>query len=361
MSTEHDAPVFVIAEAGVNHNGSAELAMRLIDVAADARADAVKFQSFRAESLVSRDAPKAEYQKRNQPEEASQYEMLRKLELSEEVQQSLSDYAARCGIEFMSTPFDARSLDFLAGGVRVARLKIGSGEITNAPLLLRAARTGLPLILSTGMSDLDDVRAALGVLAHGYTVKGDPTGESDFQAAYASEAGREALRARVSLLHCTSEYPAPAAEMNLRAMDTLAREFALPVGLSDHSEGTAVAVAAAARGAAIIEKHFTLDRSMPGPDHKASLEPEQLARMVAEIRDATRALGSPAKAPTASEGGNRLIARRSLVAARDIAKGERLSAADIDAKRPGSGVSPMQFWDWVGRTAERDYKRDDPL
>lgn len=361
LPTEIAAPVFVIAEAGVNHNGSVDLAMRLIDVAADAHADAVKFQSFRADSLVSRDAPKAEYQKRNQPEEASQYEMLRKLELSEEAQRQLSAHAESRGIEFMSTPFDARSLDFLAEGVGVARLKIGSGEITNAPLLLRAARTGLPLILSTGMSDLDDVRAALGVLAHGYTVPGEPSGETALAAAFASVAGKAALAAKVSLLHCTSEYPAPAAEMNLRAMDTLREAFGLPVGLSDHSDGTAVAVAAAARGAAIIEKHFTLDRAMPGPDHRASLEPAQLAMMVAAIREATASLGSPVKAPTASEAGNRMIARRSLVAARDIARGERFGATDIDAKRPGGGASPMRFWDWIGRVAERDYKKDDPL
>lgn len=361
MSIEPDVPVFVIAEAGVNHNGSVDLAMRLIDVAAEARADAVKFQSFRADSLVSRDAPKAEYQKRNQPEEASQYDMLRKLELSEDTQMRLSEHASERGIEFMSTPFDTRSLDFLAAAVKVARLKIGSGDITNAQLLLRAARTGLPLILSTGMSDLKEVEAALGVLAYGYTVPGEPAGETVLRAAFASRAGKAALRAKVSLLHCTSEYPAPPAEINLRAMDTLRDTFGLPTGLSDHSDGITIAVAAAARGAAIIEKHFTLDRAMPGPDHRASLEPAQFALMVAAIREATASLGSPIKAPTASEMGNRMIARRSLVAARDISKGESFSVADIEVKRPGGGASPMHFWDIVGRLAERNYKRGEPL
>lgn len=361
MSAETAPRVFVIAEAGVNHNGSPELAMRLVDVAAEAGADAVKFQSFRADKLVGRAAPRAEYQKRNQPGEGSQHDMLRKLELSEQVQRELCARAGSRGIEFMSSPFDAESVDFLASAIQVKRLKIGSGEITNAPLLLHAARTGLPLILSTGMSTLDEVEAALGVLAFGYADAVSPPATSAFHAAYQSAAGRGALREKVSLLHCTSEYPAPAHEINLRAMDTLRDTFGLPTGFSDHSDGIAAAIAAAARGAVIVEKHYTLDRSMPGPDHKASLEPAELAQMVASIRIASAALGTAHKAPAPSELGNRAVARRSLVAARDIRKGEKFSAADIAVKRPGGGVSPMQFWDWVGRTAERDYGKDDPL
>ena len=361
MSADASTHVFVIAEAGVNHNGSPELAMRLVDVAAEAGADAIKFQSFRADSLVGQAAPRAEYQKRNQPGEVSQHEMLKKLELGERTQLELSEHARSRGIEFMSSPFDVQSLDFLASAIRVKRLKIGSGEITNAPLLLHAARTGLPLILSTGMSTLDEVEAALGVLALGYTDRSVAPGGAAFRAAYASAAGRGALREKVSLLHCTSEYPAPANDINLRAMDTLRDTFGLPTGFSDHSEGIAAAVAAAARGAVIVEKHYTLDRAMPGPDHKASLEPAQLAEMVASIRVASAALGSAHKKPAASELGNRAIARRSLVAARAIRKGERFSADDITVKRPGGGCSPMEFWDWIGRPAERDYRKDDPL
>jgi len=361
MPVESADRVFVIAEAGVNHNGSPELALRLVDIAADAGADAVKFQSFRAGSLVSQDAPRAEYQKRNQPGAISQLEMLRQLELDEAAQRALSAHAAARGIEFMSSPFDAGSIDFLAAGVGVARLKIGSGEITNAPLLLHAARTGLPVILSTGMSTLEDVEAALGVLAFGYGGGAAAPGEAGFRAAFASAAGRAALRAKVSLLHCTSEYPAPVEDINLRAMDSLRDAFGLPTGLSDHSAGIAVAIAAAARGAAIIEKHFTLDRALPGPDHQASLEPEMLARMVAAIREAGAALGSPRKQPAPSEQATRVIARRSLVAARDMAKGEVFGAGDIAAKRPGGGVSPMQYWDWVGRPAARDYRKDEML
>ena len=357
----HVPHVFVIAEAGVNHNGSPELAMRLVDVAADAGADAVKFQSFRADSLVGRAAPRAEYQKRNQPGEVSQHEMLKKLELSEPVQRELSDRSRSRGIEFMSSPFDVDSVDFLASSVGVKRIKIGSGEITNAPLLLHAARTGLPLILSTGMSTLDEVEAALGVLALGYTDASAPPGGAAFRAAYASAAGRGVLREKVSLLHCTSEYPAPVNEINLRAMDTLRETFGLPTGFSDHSAGIAAAIAAAARGAVIIEKHYTLDRAMPGPDHRASLEPAQLAEMIASIRVASAALGSARKEPAPSELGNRTVARRSLVAAREIRKGERFSAADIAVKRPGGGISPMNYWDWVGRLAERDYRKDDLL
>jgi N-acetylneuraminate synthase len=347
--------VFVIAEAGVNHNGSVEMGERLIDAAAASGADAVKFQSFRAESLVSRTARRASYQVRNQPGEQSQLDMLRKLELDEPAQRRLCEYARSRRIEFMSTPFDLESLDFLVTGLKVSRLKIASGEITNAPLLLRAARSGLPLILSTGMSTLEDVEAALGVVAFGASDAGDPHGSGDFRRP-SGKVGRD-----VTLLHCTSDYPAPIDSINLRAMHTLRERFGLPVGLSDHSAGTSAAIAAAALGATVIEKHFTLDRNLPGPDHRASLEPAELTGMVAAIRDACAALGAPDKRPTPAELETREVARRSLVAGRNIRKGERISAADIAVKRPGGGVSPMYYWDWVGKTAERDYEKDDPL
>jgi N-acetylneuraminate synthase len=352
--------VFVIAEAGVNHNGSAEMAERLIDAAVAARADAVKFQSFRADSLVARGAARAAYQVRNQPGEQSQLEMLRKLELGEDAQRALCAHARKRGIEFMSTPFDLESLDFLVRDLKVARLKIGSGEITNGPLLLRAARSGLPLIVSTGMSTLDDIERALGAIAFG--AAHPPGGERAAAFARMQEpAVLRSLSGRVTLLQCTSDYPAPIHSMNLRAMETLRARFGLPVGLSDHSLGTAAAVAGAALGATVIEKHFTLDRGLPGPDHPASLEPSELGAMIASIRDACAALGSGTKAPTPAELQTSAVARRSLVAARAIRKGETFGPEDIVAKRPGTGVSPMHYWDWIGRRAERDYEEDDPL
>jgi len=361
MRAEPAPRVFVIAEAGVNHNGSVELGEQLIDAALAAGADAVKFQSFRAESLVSRSAPRASYQVRNQPGEQSQLEMLRRLELGEAAQRRLCEHARERGIEFMSTPFDLESLEFLVDGLKVKRLKIGSGEITNAPLLLRAAQSRLPLIVSTGMSTLDEVQAALGVIAFGLRGAEPPRGSAAFAAAAASPSARGALAQRVTLLHCTSDYPAPVADLNLRAMHTLREKFGLAVGLSDHSAGTAAAIAAAALGASAIEKHFTLDRNLPGPDHRASLEPAELRAMIDSIRDACAALGSGAKAPTAAELDIRAVARRSLVAARAIRKGERFGAADIAVKRPGGGVSPMYYWDWIGKSAERDYEKDDLL
>ena len=353
--------VFVIAEAGVNHNGSVELGERLIDAAIVAGADAVKFQSFRADSLVSGAAPRASYQVRNQPGEQSQLEMLRKLELGEAEQRRLCEYARQRGIEFMSTPFDLESLEFLVDGLKVKRLKIGSGEITNAPLLLRAAQSRLPLIVSTGMSTLDEVQAALDVIAFGLRGTEAPRAAAAFAAAGTSTAARGALAQQVTLLHCTSDYPAPVADLNLRAMHTLREKFGLAVGLSDHSAGTAGAIAAAALGASVVEKHFTLDRQLPGPDHRASLEPAELRAMIDAIRDACAALGSGAKTPTPAELDIRAVARRSLVAARVIRKGERFGAADIAIKRPGGGISPMYYWDWIGKSAERDYEKDDLL
>ncbi|HXI35785.1 MAG TPA: N-acetylneuraminate synthase [Burkholderiales bacterium] len=351
--------VFVIAEAGVNHNGSVELGEKLIDAAQAAGADAVKFQSFRAASLVARGAARAAYQVRNQPGEQSQLDMLRKLELDDAAQRRLCAHARKRGIEFMSTPFDLESLEFLVRELKVARLKIASGEITNAPLLLRAARSGLPLIVSTGMSTLDEVAQALRAIAYGAA---RPEGGESARAF--AEVGEQAIRGlagRVTLLQCTSDYPAPIADMNLRAMQTLRERFGLAAGLSDHSLGITAAIAAAALGAAVIEKHFTLDRALDGPDHRASLEPAELRRMIESVRDACAALGAGAKTPSEPERATSAIARRSLVAARRIRKGERLAAADIAVKRPAGGVSPMYYWDWIGRTAERDYEEDDPL
>ncbi len=350
-----DDRVYVIAEAGVNHNGKPELALKLVDTAAEAGADAVKFQTFRADSVATEDAPKAAYQSTTTDTGEFQLALLRRLELSHDV---YFDLMARCrkkGIDFLSTPFDTESLRFLAEDLGLETIKLGSGEVTNGPLLLSAARTGRRLILSTGMSSLDEVEAALGVLAFGYIGTEEVPSHEAFREAFALKAGRRALLERVTLLHCTTEYPAPAAEANLRAMDTLAGAFGLPVGLSDHTGGWVVAVAAAARGAGVIEKHFTLDCSLPGPDHKASLEPDGLAEMIAAIRTVEVALGDGAKVPTPSESCNLDVVRRSLVALRPINQGDGFTEANLGAKRPGGGISPMDYWDWLGRPAPRAF------
>jgi len=350
---------FIIAEAGVNHNGSLDLARQLIDVAARARADAVKFQTFRAGEVISSKAPKAIYQRRTTGTEESQLEMVRKLELDENAHRSLIDHCRSRGIQFLSTPFDLKSVDLLAVTLDLPQLKLASGEITNGPLLLKAARTGKPIILSTGMSTLEEVETALGVLAFGYARDVEKPSLNAFASAYRSEEGRRALRKKVSLLHCTTEYPAPYDEVNLRAMETLRVTFGLPVGLSDHTTGIAVPIAAVALGAVIIEKHFTMDHDLPGPDHRASLEPDELDAMVAGIRQVEAALGSPQKMPAPAEMINRDIVRRSLVAACDIQKGDVFTEKTLAAKRPGTGISPLYYWQWIGRHAERDYREDE--
>lgn len=357
----HDRPVFVIAEAGVNHNGSLDQARALVDLAAEAGADAVKFQTFRADKLVTTHVAKADYQIDNTGEDGGQLAMLRALELDEAAHQALVAHARERGIEFMSTPFDVDSLRFLVGSLRVGRLKLGSGDLTNAQLLLAAARSQLPLILSTGMSTLAEVEAALAVLAFGYSAEAEARpGSCAFQAAYASAAGQSALAGKVSLLHCTTEYPTPLDQVNLRAMDTLAQAFSLPVGLSDHTAGISAALAAVARGAVIIEKHFTLDKALPGPDHRASLAPEELCALVAGVREVSQCLGSALKVPAPVELANRSVVRRGLVAAQAIAAGEFFSAENLAVKR-GGGRPAMQYWDALGRQATQDYAIDQPI
>jgi N-acetylneuraminate synthase len=354
-----DARVFVIAEAGVNHNGSMETARRLVDVAADAGADAVKFQTFQAKHLVTRAAPKAEYQKATTASSESQFDMLRALELSAADHETLAAHAKSRKIAFLSTPFDAESLRFLTQGLGMTTVKVSSGDITNAPFLLDIALEARDVIVSTGMSTLSDIEAALGVLAFGFTRGRDAQpGRAAFQAAFASPAGRTALEERVTVLHCTTEYPAPVDEVNLRAMRTIATAFGVRVGYSDHTRGIHIPVAAAALGARVIEKHFTLDRALPGPDHKASLEPAELRDMVAAIREVERAMGDGIKRPTPSELGNRDVARKSLVAARALAAGEGF---DITCKRPGTGVSPFEYWTLKARKAARAYAPDEAI
>ncbi len=350
---------FIIAEAGVNHNGSLDLALRLVDAAAEAGADAVKFQTFRAERVIAAHAPKCGYQNATTAAADSQLEMVRRLELAPALHHPIAARCAERGITFLSTGFDQPSLRFLAEDLDLPVLKVPSGEITNGPLLLAIARYRKPMVVSTGMSTLGEVETALGVLAFGLLGRSGPCSADAFRDAFAGAEGRAALAGTVTLLHCTSEYPAAYAEINLAAMDTMRRAFGLPVGLSDHSVGIAVPIAATALGAAMIEKHFTLDRGMDGPDHQASIEPGELAAMVAGIRAAEAALGQPVKAPTAAEWRNRPIVRRSLVAARAIAAGEVFTADNVDAKRPGTGISPMRTWELLGRTASRAYRQDE--
>ena len=351
----------VIAEAGVNHNGSLERALEMVAVAAAAGADYVKFQSFRSEDLVTRDAPKAAYQARETGKADSQFEMLKALELDDCQHSALLAACAEQGIGFLSTPFDPASLRYLTGELGLDTVKISSGDLTNPLVLLEAGRSGRRVILSTGMATLAEVEEALGVLAYGLTGGEVAPSRDAFRAAWASPEGRAALAGKAVLLHCTTEYPAPFTEVNLAAMATLAQAFGLPTGYSDHTEGIAVPVAAAALGAHVIEKHFTLDRSLPGPDHKASLEPDELAEMVRSIRAVEAALGSPIKAPTASEAGNMPSARKSLTATAEIGPGEPFGADNLTVKRPGDGRSPMDYWELLGETATRRYKADETI
>ncbi|TAL04683.1 MAG: N-acetylneuraminate synthase [Rhodospirillaceae bacterium] len=351
---------FIIAEAGVNHNGSREQALALVDAAARAGADAVKFQTFRSELLTTARAPKAAYQARNTGEGGNQLAMLKALELSVADHEALVVACRARGIEFMSTPFEPESARFLVETLNVARLKVASGEITNGPLLLQLARSHKPIVLSTGMATLQEVREALGVIAFGYVAPPDAApNPKAFRDALKSPSGKAALGDKVTVLHCTSEYPAPPESINLHAMTTLAKTFGLPVGLSDHSEGIAVSVAAVGLGAVMIEKHFTLDKALPGPDHKASLTPAELTALVAAVRVAEQALGDPKKQPTASELSTRRVARKSLVAMKAITAGEPFTSENLGIKRPGNGVAPMELWSYLGRHSPRAYEIDD--
>lgn len=358
--TERNQRTLIIAEAGVNHNGSPDLALQLVEIAAKAKADIVKFQTFKAERVISRFAPKAEYQTLTTDARESQLEMVRKLELDEGTHQRLFKRCAELGIEFLSTPFDEESVDLLVKlGVR--RIKIPSGEITNGPLLLKVARTGLPVILSTGMATLPEVEEALGVLAFGYADRRETPSRDLFRDALATGAGQAHLAAKVTLLHCTTEYPTPFEDVNLRAIDTMREAYGLPVGLSDHTTGITVALAAAARGASVIEKHFTIDRTLPGPDHKASLDPQELTALVTGIRQIEIALGSGSKQPAPSERKNIAIARKSLVATVPIKAGQPFTPENLTVKRPGTGISPMDYWASLGHKAHHDYDADEPI
>lgn len=325
--------VYIIAEAGVNHNGDFELAKKMIEVAKESGVDAIKFQTYQAEKLVTVKSKKAEYQQKNTVNTESQLEMLKKLQLSHNEFAELKNYCKTIGIEFLSAPFDLESIDFLYQ-LEIGRWKIPSGEITNLPYLIKVAKTQLPVILSTGMATLQEVAEAVDVLKK-----------------YGST--------EIALLHCTTEYPAPFDEINLKAMLTMREEFKLPIGYSDHTMGIEIPIAAAAMGASIIEKHFTLDRAMDGPDHKASLEPDQLKAMVKAIRHVEAAFGDGIKQPVHSEINNISIARKSIVASKRISKGELFTENNLTAKRPGDGISPMRWFEVLGKKAVRDFEEDE--
>lgn len=354
--------ITIIAEAGVNHNGSEELAYKLIDAAKASGADVVKFQIFKAEELVTEHAKQAAYQVANTGKEESQFDMLKRLELSNECHLRLSHYCQKNGIQYLSTAFDSKSLAFLSNSLKLKTLKIPSGEITNSPFILEHALTGSNIILSTGMATLGEIEQALSVIAFGLISDGTEMPNVDkFQKAYLSYEGQKALKEKVTVLHCTSEYPAPLEDVNLKAMGAISAAFGLPVGYSDHTEGIIIPVAAAACGATIIEKHFTLKKSLPGPDHIASLEPEELTAMVSSVRAVEKALGDGVKGPRSSEVKNRVMARKSIVAANDIALGQLYSEANLGIKRPGGGMNPNRYWELVGQPANKSYKKGEAI
>ena len=327
--------VFIIAEAGVNHNGSVELAKKLIDVAVESGANAVKFQTFKTESLVSKNAQKADYQKKTTDKDESQFDMIKKLELDTNTHRELIEYCRTKNIMFLSTPFDHDSIDML-NKLGLEIFKIPSGEITNLPYLRHIGSLNKKVILSTGMADIGEIEDALDIL---------------------SEAGTQ--KENITVLHANTMYPTPMEDVNLKAMVTIGNTFDIQFGYSDHTLGIEVDIAAVAMGASVIEKHFTLDKTMEGPDHKASLEPDELKAMVKSIRNIEKALGSSMKKPSKSEKPNMLIARKSIVANRYIRKGEILNEDNLAIKRPGNGISPMQWDEVVGSIAQKDYIEDE--
>lgn len=354
-----DSDCLVIAEAGVNHNGELDLALRLVEAAAAAGADIVKFQTFDARKLVTATAATADYQRRNFNAGDTQLAMLEALQLSREDHRVLHDHCQARRIEFLSSPFDIESARFLVDVVGVRRIKVGSGELTNAPMLLALSRLGLPMILSTGMATLAEVEEALSVVAFGLLASADARpSRAAFAEAYASFDARLVL-AQVTVMQCTTEYPAAYDEVNLRVMDVYASRFGVRPAYSDHTPGIDIALAAAARGAEIIEKHFTLSRDMEGPDHKASVTPGEMKAMVDGVRRIGRALGDGVKRPQPSEIPNMAIARKSLIAAVDIAQGERFTEQNLTAKRPGTGLSPIMMFDYLGHPADRAYAADE--
>ena len=337
MRTSKDKKVFIIAEAGVNHNGSAEVAKKMIGAAAKAGADAVKFQTFKAESIVSEFSPKARYQEKITGNKESQFEMIKKLELDLDAHKKLIEYCKKKRIDFLSTPFDLESIELLHN-LGLQTFKISSGEITNLPYLRKIGALKKKIVISTGMANLKEVAAALNTLIK----RGTP-------------------KKNITILHCNTEYPTPYKDVNLKAMQTIKDKFNVKVGYSDHTLGTEIPIAATALGASVIEKHFTLDKNMKGPDHKASLEPDEFRNMVRAVRNAEEALGSGVKRNSPSEIKNKIAIRKSLVAAEDIKKWEKFTGKNITAKRPAIGISPMKWQKIIGKTAKKDFKKDEPI
>ncbi|MFF3100862.1 N-acetylneuraminate synthase [Viridibacillus arvi] len=352
---------YIIAEAGVNHNGSYSIAKKLVDVAKEAGANAVKFQTFRAENLVTKEAMQADYQVENLGEATSQYEMLKSLELSYEEFTALKSYCDEIEIEFLSTPFDHDSVDFLIEDLQMQTIKIPSGELTNSPFIHYIATKKKKMIISTGMATIAEIHEALSFVAYGLSKPYEEVSIENVHSYYKTNEAKETLQKFVTVLHCTTEYPAPFETINLKAMNQLAEELNLPIGFSDHSQGISVPIAATSMGATIIEKHFTLDRNLPGPDHVASLEPMELNAMIEGIRQIESALGTGLKEPTPIEMKNRVAARKSLVASTDIRQGEILKISNIAVKRPGNGISPSKYWSILGKKSTKFYKEDEQI
>ncbi|MCP3941169.1 MAG: N-acetylneuraminate synthase [Desulfobacteraceae bacterium] len=330
--------VFIIAEAGVNHNGSLDMAKQMVEAAARACADAIKFQTFRAQTLVTKNAPMADYQIKMSGEDGTQFEMLKKFELSHADHLELKKHCQLNNIEFLSSPFDLTTIDML-DKIGMNRWKIPSGEITNLPYLRKIASLGQEVILSTGMADYQEIRAALSV----FMIAGIPS-------------------RKITILHCNTEYPTPMEDVNLKAMQTIKSFFPdVRIGYSDHTKGIEIPIAAVAMGAVMIEKHFTLDKNLAGPDHKASLLPDELMQMVKAIRNIEMALGDDVKQPSPSEKKNIPLVRKSIVASCDIAVGEKFTEDNLTVKRPGNGISPMKWDEIIGRKAGKEYKEDDMI
>ena len=352
--------VFVIAEIGVNHNGDINIAKKLINIAAKAGANAVKFQTFNTDKLVTKNAIKAPYQKKNAVIKETQYQMLKKLQLSPNDHFKLAKYCKLKKIEFLSTAFDKESFDFLSKEMKLNKFKIASSEINNAPLLLEFARKKKQLILSTGMSYISEIEKALGVIAFGLLGKKMPS-KKGFSKAYKSNNGKKLLKKYVTLLHCTSAYPTKTKEINLNCINSLKKKFQLRTGFSDHSSGIMASIIAVSMGATLIEKHITLDKNLPGPDHLASLNPVEFKQMISEIRNIKIMMGSSKKIPTANETRNKNVARKSIFASKKIKKDELFSEKNIAIKRPGNGKSPFEYWTIIGKRSKKKYEIDEKI
>ena len=350
----------VIAEIGINHNGNLDTAKRLIEQAAVAGADVVKFQTFQTDHLVTENAPLAVYQACGDERVQNQAEMLRPLELSQDVHVELAQFSQNVGIEFMSTAFDQESLEFLVGTLNIDRLKVASGEITNGPFLYAHAQHQLPMLVSTGMASLQEVDQAMTVIGCGLNATSIPN-EDSLTDSWRESKTLNLLRDKVTLLQCTSQYPAPNREINLRAMQLMRERYGVAVGYSDHTEGSTAALAAVAMGAEVIEKHITLDKEMAGPDHKASIEPTEFRQLVQQIREVELVLGQAEKQAQPCERQNLEVSRRSLFASRVIKEGERFSVDNVTIKRPGGFKSPMQYWTVLGQRARRKIAKGDPI